>query len=161
MFVQTSKIIRNKHLLNELKNLKCCQSQIILTHQEYFLSLILLFPDDMLFVLRLVMTAKSITAYIYCTLWFGYCFFFFLILLFSSDHEFWKAVNFILRHCTVYQSCKYFTSTEKNQTICFVVSQIKNFLLFWWFVEVFCCSKSKSFYFYFLLILILSYYTCL
>lgn len=54
--------------MNELKNLKCCQSRIILTHQESFSSLILLFPDDMLFVLRLVMTARSITAYIYCTL---------------------------------------------------------------------------------------------
>lgn len=74
--------------------------------------------------------------------------FFSWFFLFSSDHEFWKAVNFILRHCTVYQSCKYFTSTEKNQTICFVVSQIKNFLLFWWFVEVFCCSKSFFFVFF-------------
>lgn len=57
--------------------------------------------------------ARSITAYIYCTLWFGCCFFpdsFF----FSFFHEFWKAVNFILRHCTVDQSCKYFTSTKKE-----------------------------------------------
>lgn len=46
-----------------------------------------------------------------------------LFLFFFLLRESRKAVNFILRHCTVDQSCKYFTSTKKKQTICFVVSQ--------------------------------------
>lgn len=75
------------------------------------------------------------TACIYCTfvIWVCFsCFFFFFFL----SRESRKAVNFILRHCTVDQSCKYFTSTEK-QTICFVVSQqIKKVLLFYLDVSV-------------------------
>lgn len=51
---------------------------------------------------------------------------FLFLFCFCLSQESRKAVNFILRHCTVNQSCKYFTSTKKkknNQTICFVVSQ--------------------------------------
>lgn len=36
-----------------------------------------------------------------------------LFLFFFLSRESRKAVNFILRHCTVDQSCKYFTSTKK------------------------------------------------
>lgn len=52
-----------------------------------------------------------------------------LFLFFFLLRESRKAVNFILGHCTVDQSCKYFTSTKNKQ--CFVVSQqIKKVLLF-------------------------------
>lgn len=66
------------------------------------------------------------------------CFFFLSFsLLPLSRQESRKAVNWILRHCTVDQSCKYFTSTKKKKTnkntVCFVVSQqIKPYPLFLW-----------------------------
>ena len=83
------------------------------------------------------------TACIYCTLWFGCAFpvffFFFFFLIFFLSRESRKAVNFILRHCTVDQSCKYFTSTKKYQTnnmFCSFTTNKKKGLLF--FFHVFC-----------------------
>lgn len=63
---------------------------------------------------------KHTAACIYCTLWFGcafpvcFCFVFFSFFLLFLSRESRKAVNFILRHCTVDQSCKYFTSTKNK-----------------------------------------------
>lgn len=107
--------------------------------------IILLFADDAVFVTtgddRRLRGALQRIFIALCDL--GVAFLPDLFFFFPFFHEFWKAVNFILRHCTVDQSCKYFTSTKKNQTICFVVSQIKHFLLFsWWLVEIICASTG-------------------
>lgn len=80
-----------------------------------------------LFVLRLVMNlvmcmeaAMRNIQHVFialCDLGVLFLFFlFFFIIIFFLSRESRKAVNFILRHCTVDQSCKYFTSTKKYQT---------------------------------------------
>lgn len=80
-----------------------------------------------LFVLRLVMNlvmcmeaAMRNIQHVFIALCdLGVLFLFFLvffIIIFFLSRESRKAVNFILRHCTVDQSCKYFTSTKKYQT---------------------------------------------
>lgn len=110
---------------------------------HFFLHLIIVFVFFLmnLFVLRLVMNlvmcmeaAMRNIQHVFIAL----CDLGVLFLFFFLSRESRKAVNFILRHCTIDQSCKYFTSTKKNnQTICFVVSQqIKKVLLF--YVDVFC-----------------------
>lgn len=85
--------------------------------------------------------ARSITAYIYCTLWFGCCFFpdSFFFLFFTSSEKLWILFSDTVLSTRVVNISP---AQKKNQTICFVVSQIKNFLLFWlWFVEILCCSN--------------------
>lgn len=79
-----------------------------------------------LFVLRLVMNlvmcmeaAMRNIQHVFialCDLGVLFLFLFFFIIIFFLSRESRKAVNFILRHCTVDQSCKYFTSTKKYQT---------------------------------------------
>ena len=117
-----------------------------------------------LFVLRLVMNlvmcmeaAMRNIQHVFialCDLGVLFLFFFFLFffLIFFLSRESRKAVNFILRHCTVDQSCKYFTSTKKYQTnnmFCSFTTNKKKVLLFYfhvfcWFFN--CCCLDDLFH---------------
>lgn len=71
-----------------------------------------------------------------------------LFLFFFVSKESRKAVNCILRHCTIDQICKYFTSTKNNnQTICFVVSQQIKKKLFS-SIFMFCGSRNVCLFFF-------------
>lgn len=80
-----------------------------------------------------------------CDLGVLFLFLFFFIIIFFLSRESRKAVNFILRHCTVDQSCKYFTSTKKYQTnnmFCSFTTNKKKFFssIFMCFVGFYCST---------------------
>lgn len=108
-----------------------------------------------LFVLRLVMNlvmcmeaAMRNIQHVFialCDLGVLFLFLFFFIIIFFLSRESRKAVNFILRHCTVDQSCKYFTSTKKYQTnnmFCSFTTNKKKFFssIFMCFVGFYCST---------------------
>lgn len=90
-------------------------------------------------VMCMEMATRNITACIYCTLWFGCCF-----SCFSFYRESPEKLWILFSDTVLSTSCKYFTSTQKNQTICFVVSQQIKKTFFSSILILFCWVSSQK-----------------